>query len=118
MGLPILLAVRTPLNSDLTTGYNTKGRSNNPLPSFHSLTHSFIPTSLQILPAEGFITNRRNGCVKLRREEAGLGSEEPISIPTMLKDISEAYPEVSEAERATNIIMNRLLLLMRWCRLN
>ena len=49
---------------------------------------------LQILPTEGFITNRRNGCVKLRREEAGLGSEEPISIPTMLKDISEAYPEV------------------------
>ena len=32
--------------------------------------------------------------MKLRREEAGLGSEEPISIPTMLKDISEAYPEV------------------------
>ena len=54
--------------------------------------YSILP--LQILPAEGFITNRRNGCVKLRREEAGLGSEEPISIPTMLKDISEAYPEV------------------------
>ena len=48
--------------------------------------------------------------MKLRREEAGLGSEEPISIPTMLKDISEAYPEVSEAERVTDIIMNRLLL--------
>ena len=38
--------------------------------------------------------------MKLRREEAGLGSEEPISIPTMLKDISEAYPEVSERELA------------------
>ena len=59
----------------------------------HNL-YSILP--LQILPAEGFITNRRNGCVKLRREEAGLGSEEPISIPTMLKDISEAYPEVRQ----------------------
>ena len=64
---------------------------------------------MQILPAEGFITNRRNGCVKLRREEAGLGSEEPISIPTMLKDISEAYPEVREGGMATDNQRNRSL---------
>ena len=37
--------------------------------------------------------------MKLRREEAGLGSEEPISIPTMLKDISEAYPEVRDGDQ-------------------
>ena len=49
---------------------------------------------LQILPADSYSTNRRNGCVKIRREENGLGSEESISIPTMFKDISEAYPDV------------------------
>ena len=48
----------------------------------------------QILPAEEFITSKRNGCVKLRKEDTGLGSEEPISVPTLLQDAAEAYPEV------------------------
>ena len=39
--------------------------------------------------------------MKLRREEAGLGSEEPISIPTMLKDISEAL--VFQSKREMNL---------------
>ena len=51
-------------------------------------------TFLQILPAEEYVTSRRNGCVKLRKEESGLGSEEPISVPTLLQDAAEAYPEV------------------------
>lgn len=48
----------------------------------------------QILPAEDYTTSKRNGCVKLRKEEHGLGSEEPISVPTLLQDAAEAYPEV------------------------
>ena len=55
----------------------------------------------QILASESFITNRRNGCVKIRKEERGLGSEEPISIPTMLRDISEAYPDVKHHKIVT-----------------
>ena len=51
---------------------------------------------MQILATDSYTTIRRNGAVKIRREEHGLGSEEPISIPTMLKDISEAYPDVSD----------------------
>ena len=49
----------------------------------------------QILPADGYTTNRRNGSVKLRREDIGLGSEEPISVPTLLRETADAYPEVS-----------------------
>ena len=45
--------------------------------------------------------------MKLRREEAGLGSEEPISIPTMLKDISEAYPEVRIEKGALDYILTK-----------
>ena len=48
----------------------------------------------QILPADGYTTSRRNGCVKLRKEEQGLGSEEPISVPTLLRETTDAYPEV------------------------
>ena len=50
---------------------------------------------LQILPAEEYTTCKRNGCVKLRQEESGLGSEEPISVPTLLQDAAAAYPDVS-----------------------
>ena len=49
---------------------------------------------MQILPAEEYTTSKRNGCVKLRQEESGLGSEEPISVPTLLQDAAAAYPEV------------------------
>ena len=56
---------------------------------------------LQILPAEEYVTSRRNGCVKLRKEESGLGSEEPISVPTLLQDAAEAYPEVRILENHT-----------------
>ncbi|CAB4060694.1 ACSBG [Lepeophtheirus salmonis] len=48
----------------------------------------------QILPAEEFSSTRRNGCVKLRKVEHGLGSEEPISVPTLLQNIAENYPDV------------------------
>ena len=50
---------------------------------------------LQILPAEEYTTSKRNGCVKLRKEDSGLGSEESISVPTLLTDAAEAYPDVS-----------------------
>ena len=55
---------------------------------------NFISFLLQILPAEEYTTSKRNGCVKLRKEESGLGSEEPISVPTLLQDAAAAYPEV------------------------
>jgi len=49
----------------------------------------------QILPAaKEYTTTKRNGCVKLRKEESGLGSEEPISVPTLLQDAASAYPDV------------------------
>ena len=45
--------------------------------------------------AKEYTTTKRNGCVKLRKEESGLGSEEPISVPTLLQDAAAAYPDVS-----------------------
>ena len=45
--------------------------------------------------AKEYTTTKRNGCVKLRKEESGLGSEEPISVPTLLQDAASAYPDVS-----------------------
>ena len=52
--------------------------------------------TFQILPAaKDYTTTKRNGCVKLRKEESGLGSEEPISVPTLLQDAAAAYPDVS-----------------------
>ena len=52
--------------------------------------------TFQILPAaKDYTTTKRNGCVKLRKEESGLGSEEPISVPTLLQDAASAYPDVS-----------------------
>ena len=55
---------------------------------------SYLRELLQILPAEEYTTCKRNGCVKLRQEESGLGSEEPISVPTLLQDAAAAYPDV------------------------
>ncbi|XP_023330627.1 very long-chain-fatty-acid--CoA ligase bubblegum [Eurytemora carolleeae] len=48
----------------------------------------------QVLPATEYITSRRNICVKLRKEETGLGAEEPISVPSLIQDLAELYPEV------------------------
>ena len=45
--------------------------------------------------AKEYTTSKRNGCVKLRKEDSGLGSEEPISVPTLLQDAAAAYPDVS-----------------------
>ena len=53
---------------------------------------------LQFLPAEEYTTSKRNGCVKLRKEESGLGSEEPLSVPTLLQDAAAAFPDVSSSE--------------------
>lgn len=47
----------------------------------------------QVLISDSFSTTRRNESVKVRHEDQGLGSEEPISIPTMFRDIYEAYPD-------------------------
>ena len=49
----------------------------------------------QFLPHdEHYTTVRRNGAIKLRREEHGLASEEPISVPTLLEETSKVHPEV------------------------
>ena len=74
-----------------------KKPSANPLGHIVHYVRLFPWFHFQILTAESYITNRRNGCVKLRREEHGLGSEEPISIPTMFRDIAEVYPEVGQS---------------------
>ena len=49
---------------------------------------------LQIMHSESFTSTKRNGSVKLRREEHGMASEEPLSVPSLLFDTAKAYPEV------------------------
>lgn len=66
---------------------------------------------LQILPADEYTTTARFGCVKLRKEESGLGSEEPISVPSLLKDAADAYPEVSTNKYLIKFIKIALKLL-------
>ena len=39
----------------------------------------------QVLTAQDYTASVRNQAVKLRKEETGLGSEEPISVPTLLQ---------------------------------
>ena len=68
----------------------------------------------QVLTASEFATSIRNQAVKLRKEEHGLGAEEPLSVPTLLQvgldhtctvqvyrativdmqEVAERYPEV------------------------
>ena len=48
----------------------------------------------QLLQSESYTTVKRNGCVKLRREDHGMASEEPLSVPTLLFDTAKAYPDV------------------------
>ena len=47
---------------------------------------------------EHYTTVRRNGAIKLRREEHGLASEEPISVPTLLEETAKVHPEVDIVE--------------------
>ena len=49
----------------------------------------------QVLTAAEFYTCRRNQAVKLRKDEHGLGAEQPISVPTLLQEVSDTYPSVT-----------------------
>ena len=51
-------------------------------------------TILQVLTAMEFTTSIRNQAVKIRKEEHGLGSEEPLSVPTLLQVPPPPPPEV------------------------
>ena len=42
----------------------------------------------QVLTAAEFTSSVRNKAVTLRREEAGLGAEEPLSVPSLLHQVS------------------------------
>ena len=42
---------------------------------------------LQVLAAAEAMTSVRNHPVVLRREEAGLGAEEPLSVPSLLHQV-------------------------------
>ena len=42
---------------------------------------------LQVLAAAEVMTSVRNHPVLLRREEAGLGAEEPLSVPSLLHQV-------------------------------
>ena len=42
----------------------------------------------QVLGAADFTSSVRNKAVTLRREEAGLGAEEPLSVPSLLQQVS------------------------------
>ena len=55
---------------------------------------SLRSNTAQVLTAAEFTTSIRNQAVKLRKEEHGLGSEEPLSVPTLLQEVSEAHPDV------------------------
>jgi len=66
----------------------------------HENAHSFVSEKLeqngpnQILAATDYTTTCRSKPVKLRKEEYGLGSEEPISVPALLEDVAESYPDI------------------------
>ncbi|PSN55893.1 Long-chain-fatty-acid--CoA ligase ACSBG2 [Blattella germanica] len=47
----------------------------------------------QILPATAISTSEANGRVKLRIEESGEGAKKPISVPGLLHQIAEQYPD-------------------------
>jgi len=57
----------------------------------------------QVLGAADFTSSVRNKAVTIRREEAGLGAEEPLSVPSLLQQISDAYPDVT-AMKARDIV--------------
>ncbi|PNF24131.1 Long-chain-fatty-acid--CoA ligase ACSBG2 [Cryptotermes secundus] len=46
----------------------------------------------QVLPATGLFTSNANGRVKIRCEESGMGTREPISVPGLLHKIAQEYP--------------------------
>lgn len=48
----------------------------------------------QILPATELTTSRRNGPVKLRIDDTGLGAGEPLSVPSMLQHVAESNEDV------------------------
>lgn len=48
----------------------------------------------QILASTEYTTSCRSKPVKLRKEEYGLGSEEPVSVPSLLEDVAESYPDI------------------------
>jgi hypothetical protein len=45
-----------------------------------------------VLPATGLSTSSRNGRVKIRLEESGLGAMKPISVPGRLQKTAQEYP--------------------------
>jgi hypothetical protein len=45
-----------------------------------------------VLPATGFSTSDATGRVKIRFEESGIASREPISVPGLLHKIAQEYP--------------------------
>lgn len=49
----------------------------------------------QVLQADAYYTHTRSGCVKIRKEENGLASEEPVSVPSLLCETAKVYPEAS-----------------------
>ena len=50
--------------------------------------------TLQVLTALEYTTSIRNQAVKLRKDDHGLGSEDPISVPTLIQEVSETHPDV------------------------
>ena len=45
----------------------------------------YLMIILQVLAAMEFTTSIRNQAVKIRKDEHGLGPEEPLSVPTLLQ---------------------------------
>lgn len=57
----------------------------------------------QVLASTEHTSSVRNHPVIIRKETVGLGAEEPLSVPSLLHQISEAYPEVT-AMKSRNIV--------------
>ena len=60
----------------------------------------------QVLTAAEFTSSVRNKAVTLRREEAGLGAEEPLSVPSLLHQVSGYYVVMRSLQRVTIIMGN------------
>ena len=73
------------LHQNAASMATSKKDVNGPDQVIMNLKKAFHQTALKVLEAERYNTSKRDQPVKLRREEKGVGAEQPKSVPTMLQ---------------------------------
>ena len=73
------------LHQNAPSNAASKKDVNGPDQVIKNLKCNWIKLILKVLDAERYNTSRRDLPVKLRREEKGVGAEQPISVQTMLQ---------------------------------